>query len=94
MVANCLDHDFPAGLATRVAVGVELVDEPMCRSVQPFEVARQVAKLLLQAGLVSGTRPVAVMGLELLGQWNSLMSKVYLRYSPIFYKSKASPLRG
>jgi len=71
VVANCLDHHLATGLAAGVAVGVELMDELVSLSIKLLEVAGQASELLLHLGLVGLARPVQVVSLEFVGQWDS-----------------------
>lgn len=63
------DHHLSRGLAPGVAVGLELVPKSMGFSRQLLKVARQIAKPLLDTGLVLAPRMKFMMGLEV--QWDS-----------------------
>jgi len=71
VVADCLNHGFAVGLATRRAVGLELMPKSVGFCREQLDLARQRAKTLLDSSLVGTAWMPDMMFLELVGQRNS-----------------------
>ena len=75
MVADCLEHGSSVRLPSRVAVGVELVNELVIGSVQHDDVARKTPEPLFNGRLVLIAGPILVMTLQVVGHMASRFSK-------------------